>query len=847
MRQYHGIKQQVPNTLLMFRLGDFYELFYDDAVTAARELEITLTARNKEKGQPIPMCGVPYHASENYIARLIQKGYRVAICDQMEVVTAATKAASKLVRREVTRIVTPGTAMNAQVLRSHENNYLAAVMPSNNGRAGLAHVDISTGEFRATEIDVAEVRAALETLNAREALVPEGLVDSLPCLKTNVDAWVFAPDYAARSLCDHFHLISLDGCGLESRPLATGAAAAILHYLRDTQRTALDHLERPSFYNRADALILDATTVRNLELVEPLFAGESKESTLLHVLDRTRTGMGGRLLRRRLLAPSIDVAEIEGRLNAMEELYKAPILRAELSKHLESILDLERLLAKISLSSAGPRDLLALARSLAVIPGLVAQPVKAALLRDIQGRLDPIPEVGDRVLAAIAEEPPANLSDGGTIRSGFDPSLDELRDISRNSRTYLVQIEQRERTRTGIASLKVRFNNVFGYYIEISKANLHLAPPDYQRKQTLVNAERFTTPELKELEVKILEAEERSLTIEREIFEQLRLLASSHAARIKATAAAVAELDVAVALAEVAAESRYVRPKFSTSGEMRVMAGRHPVIEKLAEKDAQRFIPNDLYFHPGTEFIAVITGPNMGGKSTYLRQAALLAILAQMGSFVPAESALMPVVDRVFTRIGAADNLARGRSTFMVEMTETAVILNTATARSLIVLDEIGRGTSTYDGLALAWAVVEHIHRNIRAKTLFATHYHELTELAGQLDGVRNLHVSVKEAGDQILFLRRVEPGAADRSYGIEVARLAALPMSVIQRAREILAHHESAVTEELAPPSAPMQIQLFEPVNHQLAARIRDLNLDNLRPIEALQLLAELQKELKN
>jgi DNA mismatch repair protein MutS len=842
MRQYHGIKQQVPNTLLMFRLGDFYELFYDDAVTAARELEITLTARNKEKGNPIPMCGVPYHASENYIARLIQKGYRVAICDQMEVPSAATK----LVRREVTRIVTPGTSMNAQVLRSHENNYLAAVM-SSNGRAGIAHVDISTGEFRATEIDAAEIRAALETLNAREALVPEGTADSLPCLKTNVDAWVFAPDYAARSLCDHFHLLALDGCGLESRPLATGAAAAILHYLRDTQRTALDHLERPAFYDRAAALVLDATTVRNLELVEPLFAGESKESTLLHVLDHTRTGMGGRLLRRRLLAPSIDVGEIEARLDALEELHKGPILRADLGKNLESILDLERLLAKISLSSAGPRDLLALARSLAVIPALSALPVKAGLLLDIQSRLDPVPEVGDRLLTAIAEEPPVNLADGGTIRSGFDPALDELRDISQNSRTYLVQIEQRERTRTGITSLKVRFNNVFGYYIEISKSNLHLAPDDYQRKQTLVNAERFTTPELKELEVKILEAEERSLTIEREIFEQLRLLASSHASRIKATAAAVAELDVAVALAEVAAESRYIRPRFSTSGEMRVVAGRHPVIEKLTEKDAQRFIPNDLYFHPATEFIAVITGPNMGGKSTYLRQAALLAILAQMGSFLPAESALMPLVDRVFTRIGAADNLARGRSTFMVEMTETAVILNTATARSLIVLDEIGRGTSTYDGLALAWAVVEHIHKHIHAKTLFATHYHELTELAGQLDGVRNLHVSVKEAGDQILFLRRVEPGAADRSYGIEVARLAALPMSVIERAREILVHHESAVTEELAPPTAPMQIQLFEPVNHQLAARIRDLNLDNLRPIEALQLLAELQKELKN
>jgi len=671
------------------------------------------------------------------------------------------------------------------------------------------------------------------------------MADSLPCLKTPLDAWVFGADYAARSLCDHFHLLALDGCGLESRPLATGAAAAILHYLRDTQRNALDHLERPTFYNRADALILDATTIRNLELVEPLFAGESKESTLLHVLDRTRTGMGGRLLRRRLLAPSIDVAEIEARLDAVEELHASPILRAEFGKHLESILDLERLLAKISLASAGPRDLLALARSLAVIPSLSALAVRTGLLLDIQSRLDPIPELRDRVLSAIADEPPVNLSDGGTIRSGYDARLDELRDISQNSRTYLVQIEQRERARTGIASLKVRFNNVFGYYIEISKSNQHLAPADYQRKQTLVNAERFTTPELKELEVKILEAEERSIAIERDIFEQLRVLASSHAARIKATAAAVAELDVAVGLAEVAAENRYIRPRFSDSGEMRVMAGRHPVIERLAAQDAQRFIPNDLYFHPETQFIAVITGPNMGGKSTYLRQAALLTILAQMGSYIPAESALLPIVDRVFTRIGAADNLARGRSTFMVEMTETAVILNSATQRSLIILDEIGRGTSTYDGLALAWAVIEHIHRLIRAKTLFATHYHELTELAGQLEGVRNLHVSVKESGDQILFLRRVEPGSADRSYGIEVARLAALPMSVIERAREILAHHESAVTEELTPPSGPMQIQLFEPVNHQLAARIRALKLDELRPIDALQLLSEIQKEL--
>jgi DNA mismatch repair protein MutS len=833
MRQYHGIKQQVPNALLLFRLGDFYELFFDDAVTAARELEITLTARNKEKGQPIPMCGVPYHASEGYIARLIQKGYRVAICDQME----EAGAGKKLVRREVTRIVTPGTSMNAGVLRSHENNYLASVF-ADTTRAGVAHVDISTGEFRATEIDVSEIQAALETLNTKEALAPTGSPLKLPCLKTDVEPWVFGSDYAARSLCDHFHLLSLDGCGLENRTLATGASAALLHYLRETQRAALDHLERPAFYNRADALVLDATTVRNLELVEPLFAGESKESTLLNVLDRTRTGMGGRLLRRRMLAPSIDAVAINKRLDAVAELHANPILRAAIASDLATILDLERLLSKLALATAGPRDLAALARSLAVVPSLKKR-LEGAKSQNLE--LDEIPEVRDQVLAALADEPPVNLADLGVIRDGFDPRLDELRDISKNSKTYLAQIEQRERTRTNIASLKVRFNNVFGYYIEISKANLHNAPPDYERKQTLVNAERFTTPELKELEVKILEAEEKMLAIEREIFETLRALTASHAARIKSTASAIAELDVTVALAEVAAENRYTRPIFNES-ELRVIAGRHPVIEKLAAKDAQRFIPNDLYFHPETEFIAVITGPNMGGKSTYLRQAALLTILAQMGSFVPAESALLPIVDRVFTRIGAADNLARGRSTFMVEMTETAVILNTATARSLVVLDEIGRGTSTYDGLALAWAVVEHIHKNIRAKTLFATHYHELTELAETLPGVRNLHVSVKESKDQILFLRKVEPGAADKSYGIEVARLAALPMSVIERAREILAHHEDYV-----PKTAPVQIRLFEPINHDIADRIRAVNINELRPIEALQLLSDLQRDLKS
>ena len=846
MRQYHAIKQQVPHALLMFRLGDFYELFYEDAVTAARELEITLTSRNKEKGQAIPMCGVPYHAAEGYLSRLIQKGYRVAICDQMEEATAG----KKLVKRDITRVVTPGTATEATLLRSHENNYLGAVA-SNGSRAGLAHVDISTGEFRVTELEAADVNATLENLNVREVLAPENST-GLPGFRTELEDWIFSFDYADRILREHFRLLTLDGCGLGGKPLAVAAAGGILHYLRDTQKSALDHLDRPSFYDRGESMVLDAVTVRNLELLEPLFAGESRESTLIHVLDHTATGMGGRLLRSRLLRPCLQLDEIEARLDAVQETLQATIGRSEIRKILGEILDIERLLAKLTLGTAGPRELLALGRSLALIPKLKTQTsgFQARRLDGLHTELDEVAEVRDRILTAISDEPPVSLADGGTIRPGFHGELDELRDISRNSRQYIAQIEIRERGRTGIQSLKVRFNNVFGYYIEISNANLHLAPADYQRKQTLVNAERFTTPELKELESKILDAEEKMLALEREIFAQLRAFAAEHAGRIRKTAAAVAELDVTCTLAQVAAENRYTRPAFSDPGEMRIMAGRHPVIEKLTEREAVRFIPNDLYFNADAEFIAVITGPNMGGKSTYLRQAALIVILAQTGSFVPAESALLPVIDRVFTRIGAADNLARGRSTFMVEMTETAVILNTATSRSLVVLDEIGRGTSTYDGLALAWAVVEHLHQRIRARTLFATHYHELTELAEQLPGVRNLHVSVKEAGDQIIFLRKVEPGRADRSYGIEVARLAGLPMDVIERARDILSLHEKSehvVTEELAPRSAgPMQIQMFEPVNYQIAQRIRDLKVDELRPIEALQLLAELQRELK-
>jgi DNA mismatch repair protein MutS len=853
MRQYHAVKEQVPGALLMFRLGDFYELFFEDAVTAARELEITLTARNKEKGNAVPMCGVPHHASESYIAKLIGRGYRVAICEQME----EAGPGKKLVRREITRIVTPGTATDAHLLRSHENNYLAAVT-RNGARAGLAYVDVSTGEFRATEVDVAELPGLLESLGARELLVAaEALLFPQPDQKkwivTELEDWVFSPDYADRILREHFKLLSLDGFGLAGKPSAVGASGAVLHYLRDTQRAALDHMDPPRHFDRADMMVLDAVTVRNLELVEPIFSDGG--ATLIGILDQTSTGMGGRLMRQRLLRPSLSRAEIEARLDAVGDLVRETILRAELRKQLGPVLDIERLLAKVMIGSAGPRDLLALGRSLDQAPRL-AESVRLAARRlsermtDTFGRLDSVPEASLPILAALGDTPPAQVGDGPTIRAGFDAELDELRDLSQNGKQFIAQIETRERTRTGITSLKVRFNNVFGYYIEISNANKHLTPPDYERKQTLVNAERFTTPELKEYERKVLIAEEKILEIEKRIFAEVRQKTALEAQRIRATAGAIAELDVSAALAQVAAEGRYARPQFSESGEMRIMAGRHPVIEKLAGEEAGRFIPNDLYLNDTTDQIGIITGPNMGGKSTYLRQAALIAILAQMGSWVPADGALLPVIDRIFTRIGASDNLARGRSTFMVEMTETAVILNTATPRSFIILDEIGRGTATYDGLSLAWAVVEHISGKTRAKTLFATHYHELTELAEALPGVRNLQVAVKEAGDKIIFLRRVEPGKADRSYGIEVARLAGLPGAVIERAREVLKLHERTehrTAAELAPraEAGPIQIRLFEPGSDEIKQKILGLKVDEMRPVEALRFLEDLQREL--
>jgi DNA mismatch repair protein MutS len=862
MRQYAAIKKEHPSALLFFRLGDFYELFFDDAILASRELQITLTSRNKEKGIAVPMCGVPYHAAENYISKLIRKGFKVAVCEQTE----DPRLAKKLVRREVTRVVTPGTAADSS-LNSEENNFLAAVTQTSE-RAGFAALDLSTGEFRATEFqgpDAARrIQEELQQLRPKEVLYGSSapLFDrksadnrlGVAHAETPLDDWVFAPDHAIPLLENHFGVLSLEGFGLAGKPAAASAAGAILYYVRSTQRGNLNHVDRIGFYERQNCLVLDAVTVRNLELIEPLFAGTDVGVTLSRSIDVTVTPMGKRLLRSWILRPSIDMAEINARLDAVEAQVKDTIAREELRRALDGILDLERLLSRVTLETANPRDVLALAASLAKLPNLRTSLAHFAAerLNTLHTSVDELSDLRERIDTTIVPEPPISLNEGGVIRSGVHGELDELRDLSRNSKQFLAQIEQRERHRTGITSLKVKFNSVFGYYLEVSKPNLHLVPADYERKQTLVNAERFTTPELKEYESKILDAQEKIVEIERRLFAELRSAIAGEARRVRQTALALAEVDVLAALANIAAVRDYCRPAFDDSSDLEIIGGRHPVIEQQEfAASSERFVPNDLYLNSTTQAVLVLTGPNMGGKSTYLRQAALIVILAQMGSFVPARSARLGVVDRVFTRIGASDNLARGRSTFMVEMTETAAILHTATPRSLILLDEVGRGTSTYDGLAIAWAAIEYIHGRTRAKTLFATHYFELTELADRLSGVKNYHVSVKETGGGIVFLRKVEPGAADRSYGIEVAKLAGLPGEVIQRAREVLAEHESAeqqVTGHLSrgAETRPAQLTIFTPLSQPVLERLRELELDRLTPLEALNLLAELKKQIQ-
>jgi DNA mismatch repair protein MutS len=893
MRQYSAIKREHPSALLFFRLGDFYEMFFDDAVTAAKELEITLTSRNKEKGIAIPMCGVPYHAAEGYIAKLIRRGYKVAICDQVE----DPRLAKKLVRREVTRVVTPGTAADTS-LGSEENNFLAAVViaeerqssPRNAGAerferkrlAGFAALDLSTGEFRSTEFagEDAErkIYSELEQLRPKELLYASSapLLDartspgsperSLWAL-TPLEDWVFAPDHAIPLLENHFGVLSLEGFGLAGKPAAAAAAGAILYYVRSTQKGRLDHIDRIGFYERQSALAIDAVTVRNLELLEPLFTADSTapaaaSPTLFRTLDETCTPMGKRLLRAWMLRPAIECGEIEARLSAVAELKDSTMGREELRTALAGIFDLERLLSRVTLETANPRDLLALAASLAKIPQARAalDALRAARSVGLRGSLDELADVRGRIAQTLVDDPPLAVGEGRALRPGVDCELDELRELAQNGKQFLARMEARERERTGIASLKVRFNSVFGYYLEVSKSNLHLVPGDYERRQTLSNAERFSTPELKEYERKILDAEEKIGDIERRVFTELRAAIAGEARRIRRTALALAEIDVLASFAHLAALRNYTRPEFDASSDLEIVAGRHPVIEQQdlslpgwsgAEPPAQsRFVPNDLYLNSTTQRLLVLTGPNMGGKSTYLRQTALIVIMAQMGSFVPAARARLGIIDRIFTRIGASDNLARGRSTFMVEMTETAAILNTATPRSLVLLDEVGRGTSTYDGLAIAWATIEYLDARTRAKTLFATHYFELTQLAERLSAVKNFHVAVKETPTGIVFLRKVEPGAAGRSYGIEVAKLAGLPEEVIRRAREVLSQHEQAQREpslKLSEEHASRaQLTIFTPISQPVLEKLRETDLNQLTPLLALNLLAELKAQVE-
>ncbi|SEB42761.1 DNA mismatch repair protein MutS [Terriglobus roseus] len=872
MRQFAAAKAAHPDALLFFRMGDFYELFYDDAVVASRELQLTLTARDRERQQP--MCGVPYHAAEGYLQRLLRKGYRIAICEQME----DPKLAKGIVKREVTRVFTPGTALDPSA-GAGENTFLAALAVATDRKAaGIALLDLSTGEFRTTEFRGSDaVSAATEEIarnRPREVLLPAGLHlgasqpgldgsdegdDMLSSVrtKTPVEDWVFTADYALPLLQNHYRAHSLEGFGLAGHTAAATAAGALLHYLRATKHEELEHLDVPRFYERSTCLELDAVSVRNLELVEPLFSGESSQTTLCYALDACRTPMGKRLLRAVILRPSIQAGEIAARHDAVGEAMRSLAARERLRRALESVLDLERLLARLALDSAGPREVVALARTLAALP-----PVRDALTELCTGRwavlrerFDTMEDVCARIQVTLVDEPPLKLGEGDAIQVGVDEELDELRGLSRSGREAIAAIEERERTRTGIGSLKVRFNSVFGYYLEITKSNLANVPSDYERKQTLVNAERFTTPELKDYERKILTAQERVGEIERRIFAALRREVLDSAARMREAARRLAEIDLLANFAHIAALRGWSRPEIVEGSTVFEFAeARHPVVElRLEEGGFGRFIPNSGFLDGANgPSLALITGPNMGGKSTYLRMAALLAILAQSGSFVPAVALKMGLVDRIFTRIGASDNVSRGRSTFMVEMTETAAILNSATPKSLVLLDEMGRGTATYDGLSLAWAAVEHLHDRVGARTLFATHYHELTLLEEKLSRLKNLRVACRETPQGIVFLHQVESGAADRSYGIEVAKLAGLPRDVIARARAVLKMHEKAESASIAAAGqavqvapAPMQMTIFTPLSQRVVDRVREVDVDRMTPMEALQLLAELKREI--
>jgi DNA mismatch repair protein MutS len=874
MRQYLDAKQQYRDAILFFRMGDFYEMFYEDALVAARALDLTLTSRSKDgQGTSIPMCGVPHHSLDTYLARLVKKGFRVAICDQVE----DPKKAKGVVKREIVRVVSPGTLTDSQHLDERAPSFLLSLTLGSDPRTvrgsdpiiGVALLDITTGEFSCAEYaGPAGLQALADevmVLRPREIVASNNLdlsrvlldnaAERLPV--TRVEPWTFEHEAARRSLIDQFRTNGLEGFGLDGHASAVCAAGALLHYLRDTQKADLAHIRGISYKTSADCLLIDAVTLKHLEIIESMNGG--REGTLLEEIDRTVTVMAGRLLRSWLLRPLVALDRIRDRLDAVEEFAFRSTDRGKFRDVLKQVQDLERLVARAALGNAGPRDLVSLKQSIAVVPRvrLVLEACEAPLTRTLISALDDLVDVRDDIERNLIDESGTLARDGGYIRDGLDSGLDDLRRISRSGKQVIAELEERERARTGINSLKVRYNRVFGYYIEISKSNLHAVPADYHRKQTIAGGERFITPALKEYEEKVLGADERILEREVELFEQLRARVAGESTRIQETARALAALDVLAGLAEIAALSNYVKPQVHDSDEMSVIDGRHPVVERRCNG---AFVPNDTILDGTANQLVILTGPNMGGKSTYLRQTALLSLMAQAGSFVPATRAKLGIVDRIYARVGASDNITRGQSTFMVEMQETANILHGATSRSLVVLDEIGRGTATFDGLSIAWAVAEYLATNQRGrpKTLFATHYHELTDLADALPGVVNAHVAAREWQDNIVFLHKIVAGRSDRSYGIQVARLAGMPATVITRARAILeALEHDELTRGGRPsisgtPSDPQrQLGLFQmaaadPAAEKLAQRLRGTDTDNLTPLQALSLLAELKKELE-
>lgn len=874
MQQYMETKKEYKDCILFYRLGDFYEMFFDDALTASKELEITLTGKNCGLEERAPMCGVPYHAVDSYLSRLVEKGYKVAICEQVE----DPKQAKGIVKREVIRIVTPGTNIDSMTMDETKNQYIMSIV-FDAGRYGVSIADVSTGDYFVTETDSATklfdeiYKFAPSEIICNEALYVSGiqledLKNRMQVAISALDAWYFDEDLCKKALREHFQVSSLESLGVADYECGVIASGALLQYLIETQKTSLAHLTKLTTYSTGKYMVLDSSTRRNLELCETL-REKQKRGSLLWVLDKTRTAMGARLLRKYVEQPLIDKEEITKRLDAVEELLKESISREEIREYLSSVYDLERLVGKISYQSANPRDLTAFKASLAMLPHIrcIMGDMKSLLLKNLYNEIDPLEDLCDLVERAIVEEPPFAMKEGGIIRDGYHEEVDRLRKAKTDGKTWLAELEQKEREKTGIKNLRIKYNKVFGYYLEVTNSFKNMVPDYYTRKQTLTNAERYIIPELKDLEDLILGAEDKLYALEYELYCDVRNRIADEIVRIQTTAKAVAAVDAFASLALVAERNHYVRPKINEKGTIDIKDGRHPVVEMMIPN--HMFIANDTYLDDRKNRVSIITGPNMAGKSTYMRQTALIVLMAQIGSFVPASQANIGLVDRIFTRVGASDDLASGQSTFMVEMTEVANILRNATSKSLLVLDEIGRGTSTFDGLSIAWAVVEHISnaRLLGAKTLFATHYHELTELEGKIDSVNNYCIAVKEKGDDIVFLRKIVKGGADRSYGIQVAKLAGVPETVITRAREISEELSDAdITTRVRQMSVQgqemkgkeksqkldvvdmAQISLFDTASdHDVIEELKSMDISHMTPMDAMNTLYQLQNKLNN